>query len=216
MTRKRRTIEDLKRHEPFRPPNKAELIVCEGSSTEPEYFNELKRKLRLSSVQIDVIASRGESEPINIVERAISKKREGARQGVPYSNIWCVIDVEVPPRHESLEKAMVKPKDNKVEIILSNPFFEYWLLLHFEKILTPFNEDKYLHTALKAVHPTYKKTRIGFDILYPHTKTAIKNSKEVLKETGCGDDLRNYNPSTHVHRLVEHLQNIATRETIKI
>lgn len=208
MTRKRRTIEDLKRQKPLRPPNKAELIVCEGSSTEPQYFNELKRKLRLSSVQIDVVASRGESEPINIVERAISKKREGARQGVPYSNIWCVMDVEVPARHESLEKAMVKAKDNKVEIILSNPFFEYWLLLHFEKILTPFNEDKELHSALKVIHQTYKKTWIGFDILYPHTETAIKHSEEVLKETGCTEDLRDYNPSTHVHRLVEHLQNI--------
>lgn len=211
MTRKRRTIVDLKRRKALKTPNKVELIVCEGTSTEPQYFNELKWKLRLSAVQIDIVPSKGKSEPIAIVDHAISKKREGARQGVPYSDIWCVMDVEVPARHQSLEKAMVKAKDNKVEIILSNPFFEYWLLLHFEKISTPFNKDKDLHSVLKAVHPTYKKTRIGFDILYPHTETAIRHSEEVLKETCCTEDLRDYNPSTHVHRLVEHLQNIERR-----
>jgi hypothetical protein len=61
---------------------------------------------------------------------------------------------------------------------------------------------------LHEVHPSYKKTRIGFDILYPRTETAIKNSKEVLEENQCSDDLRNFNPSTHVHKMVEHLRKI--------
>lgn len=211
MTRKRRKIEDLRRRRPFRSPNRVELIVCEGSSTEPAYFNELRKKLRLSAVQIDVVGLEDRSEPIDVVQHAISKKKQGVKKGVPYSEIWCVIDVEIPMPHKSLEQAMDKAKDKKLEVILSNPFFEYWFLLHFKKVTTAFVKGEELYGALNEVHPTYKKTRIGFDILYPLTYTAIKHSKEVLEEKGCSDDLRNFNPSTHVHRVVEHLHEVAGR-----
>lgn len=209
MTKKRLTIEDLKRRKPFRTPNRVELIVCEGESTEPAYFNAMRKKLRLSAIHIDVVGLKDRSEPIDVVQHAISKKK-GAYKGVPYNKIWCVIDVEIPIPHQSLEEAIEKAKDNNLEIILSNPFFEYWLLLHFEKVTTVFEKGEELYSALNEVHPTYKKTRIGFDVLYPHTNTAIKHSKEVLKEQhNDAEDLRNCNPSTHVHKIVEYLQNTA-------
>ena len=63
---KSRTSKELKRRQAFKTPNKIELIVCEGSTTEPMYFNALRRRLRLSAVQINVI-SPSESEPIAVV-----------------------------------------------------------------------------------------------------------------------------------------------------
>jgi len=204
---KSRTRKELRRLIAFKSPKKAELIVCEGSTTEPAYFNALKQKLRLHAVKVDVIGEEF-SEPINIVEFAITKKKKGVTLGIPYSKVWCVVDVEVPP-HRTLGDAWEKASNIKdLELILTNPFFEYWFLLHFKKVTTPFNKDKDLHDMLKKVHPSYKKKHIGFDILYPLTETAIKNSEEVLEENRCSDDLRNFNPSTHVHKLVEHLQKI--------
>ena len=202
-----RTSKELKRRKAFKSPKKAELIVCEGSITEPAYFNALIRKLRLHAVKVHVTGAE-DSEPINVVEFAIAEKKKGAARGIPYSKIWCVIDVEVPP-HRTLGDAWERAANVKnLELILTNPFFEYWFLLHFKKVTTPFNEDKDLHNMLKKVHPSYRKTRIGFDSLYPLTETAIKNSKEVIEENQCSDDLRNSNPSTHVHKVVEHLQKI--------
>ena len=207
---KSRPQKDLKRRQSFKAPNKAELIVCEGSATEPQYFNALRRKLRLHAIQIDVVST-DKSEPIDVVEYAISKKKDGAKEGLPYSKVWCVIDVEIPP-HKTLDKAWEKAAtESDFELILSNPFFEYWLLLHFEKITAPFNEDKDLHRALRDAHPSYKKSNIHFDVLYPRTDTAIKHSKETLKANKCSKDLREQNPSTHVHIVVRHLQNIAQR-----
>ncbi|MFC1678034.1 RloB family protein [Planctomycetota bacterium] len=196
-----RPSKDLQRSKPSRSPNKIELIVCEGSCTEPAYFTSLRRKLRLPEVQIRVF-SPTESEPINIIEYAISKKDQG------FDKIWCVMDVEIPP-HSTLDEAWEKACEiSDLEVILTNPFFEYWLLLHFEKVITPFRNDTKLKKVLQKFHPTYMKTRIGFNILYPKITTAIRNSKEVLQKNKYKDDLRNCNPSTHVHRLVEHLQNI--------
>jgi len=212
---KSRTSKELRRRMAFKSPKKAELIVCEGSSTEPAYFNALIRELRLHAVKVRVMSPE-DSEPINIVDRAIAEKRQGVAPGIPYNKIWCVIDVEVPP-HRTLGNAWEKAANvNGLDLILTNPFFEYWFLLHFKKVTTPFNKDKDLHDMLKEVHPSYRKTHIGFDNLYPLTETAIKNSKEVLKEKHCSDDLRDCNPSTHVHLIVEHLQKISERPMCRV
>ncbi|HUV40171.1 MAG TPA: RloB family protein, partial [Sedimentisphaerales bacterium] len=168
----------------------------------------LRGALRLHAVKVEVVGLR-QSRPIDVVDHAISKKKQGAREGVPYDRIWCIVDVELP-QHKTLDQARQRAAQvSNVKLILSNPFFEYWFLLHFKKIITPFSEDKQLQKTLKEVHPTYKKTDIGFNVLYPRTDIAIRHSKEVLIETTCAKDLRDYNPSTHVHILVEHLQKIA-------
>lgn len=205
---KSRTSKELKRRQAFKTPNKIELMVCEGSITEPAYFNALKSKLRLRAFQINVI-SPSESEPIAVVERAITKKKEMAKQGVPYEKVWCVVDVEIPP-HKTLNEAWEKArKTDGLELILTNPCIEYWFLLHFKKHTAPFGNNADVMDALKAVHRSYKKSHIGVDVLYQYRATAIKHSKEVLEEKKCGEYLRDCNPSTHVHKIVEHLQNIA-------
>jgi len=205
---KSRTSKELKRRQAFKTPNKIELIVCEGSITEPAYFKALRSKLRLRAVQINVI-SPSESEPIAVVERAITKKKEMAKLGIPYEKVWCVVDVEIPP-HRTLDKAWEKArKADGLELILTNPCIEYWFLLHFKKHTAPFDNNTDVMNALKAVHQSYKKSRIGFDILYRNTATAIKHSKEVLEEKRCGEYLRDCNPSAHIHKIVEHLRNIA-------
>lgn len=208
MVRSRTSKQLRQRRQAFKTPPKTELIVCEGSKTEKMYFDKLKRRLRFKAVIIDVI-SPGESEPIAVVEEAISKKNEMAEQGDPYEKVWCVVDVEIP-HHRTLDGAWEKVrKTDGIELILTNPIVEYWFLLHFKKHTAPFDNNDNVMTELKAVHPFYKKSRIGFDILYRHTATAIKNAKEVLEEKSCGEDLRYSNPSTNIHKLVEHLQNIA-------
>jgi hypothetical protein len=144
------------------------------------------------------------------VEFAIAKKKKGVAPGLPYSQIWCVIDVEVPA-HRTLGDAWDKAASvNDLELIMTNPSFEDWFLLHFDKVVTPFQSNTDLQCKLKQFHPKYKKTRIGFDILFRRTESAIKYSKEVLKEQhDDAENLRDCNPSTHVHKIVEYLQSAA-------
>lgn len=220
MTRKRRTLNDLQRRRPFIHPRESVLIVCEGEKTETQYFSAMRNELRLRKfVEVHVSGKRKGSDPISVVDHAIFLQSERARiaSGSPiltvYDFVWCVMDVEAPRPHQTLASALDKAKEHDLKVALTNPFFEYWFLLHFKKISTPFTIDKELHDALKEVHPSYKKSRIGFDVLYPRTEIAIKHSEEVLEETACNEDLRNHNPSTHVHRVVRHLQKIAKRPT---
>ncbi|GAI73036.1 unnamed protein product, partial [marine sediment metagenome] len=155
---KSRTSKELKRKQAVRTPNRIELIVCEGSRTEPAYFESLIQNFRLHAIRVHVMAS-DDSEPINVVELAIAKKEKGVAPGLPYSQIWCVIDVEVPP-HKTLGDAWNKAASvNNLELILTNPSFEYWFLLHFAKVVTPFHSNTDIQRELKKFHPTYKKTR---------------------------------------------------------
>lgn len=202
-----RPSKDLKRRQAFRTPNKSELIVCEGSKTEQAYFASLRRELRLYAVRIHVF-SPDESDPMAIVEQAIAKKKEVSEPDNPCERVWCVVDVEIPP-HEALDRAWERAKSvNKLELILTNPCIEYWFLLHFGKHTDSFGNKNDAMKALKEVHSSYKKRSIGFDILYPHTGEAIRHSKEVLEEKRCGEYIRDCNPSTHMHKIVEHLQNL--------
>jgi len=155
--------------------------------------------------------------PITVVNSAIELREERkqiAKKSLTktaYEVVYCVIDVESPFPHESLARSINKAQDNKLEVILSNPCFEYWYILHFRKTSAPFHTNDEAISALRREHPAYRKNDTTiFDVIYPKTSDAIKNSKEVLNEQhNDAEDLRDCNPSTHMHKIVEYLQNTA-------
>jgi len=215
VSRKQRKIDEYKRREAFKEPRKSVLIVCEGEKTEPKYFRMLTSNLRLVMVEVKIVGEG--AAPINVVDRAIElrgERKQLAKKSITkaaYEVVYCVIDVEAPVPHESLARAIDKAKGNKLDVILSNPCFEYWYILHFRKTSAPFNTSRDAKSALGQEHSAYCEgdTTI-FKVIYDKTSDAIKHSKEVLKEQhNNAEDLRNYNPSTHVHRIVEYLQNTA-------
>ena len=188
---------------------KSILIVSEGRKTEPVYFNSLKRELRLAMVDVEVVGEGG--APITVVDRAIEMRDERKRHvnsltKTMYEIVYCVIDVDT---HETLDQAVDKARSNKIEIVLSNPCFEYWYILHFEKTGAPFHNSQEVKSILKQkYHSAYNESDTTiFNAVYPKTSDAIKRSKEVLKENhGNAKCLKGCNPSTHVHKIVEYLQ----------
>lgn len=218
MSRRTRSTKSLRRHKPFISPRESVLIVCEGAETEPLYFEALRKELRLLTVEIVIEGEGCGSAPISVVDRAIFLRQEReieAKQSaieVAYDVIWCVMDVEAPEPHVSLAAAMNKAKANSLRVALSNPMFEYWYLLHFEKTSAFMQYNRDVMRRLKKHHAKYKKNDPNFfTVIYPRTAQAIENSKTVLREKHCGDDLRSCNPSTHVHRVVEQLQGVAAK-----
>jgi len=214
VSRKQRKIDDYKRREAFKEPRKSILIICEGSKTEPIYFNSLRNNLRLAMVDVEIVGEGAAA--ITVVDRAIELREERKKIAknsltkAAYEVVYCVIDVEAP-KAESLPRAVNKAKDNKLEAILSNPCFEYWYILHFRKTSAPFNTSQDAKSALRQKHSAYSESDTTiFDVVYPKTSDAIKHSKEVLKEQhNDAEDLTNCNPSTHVHKIVVYLQNMA-------
>lgn len=212
VSRKQRKIDDHKRQKAFKEPRKSILIVCEGEKTEPIYFKALKETLRLIMVDVEIVGEGG--APITVVNRAIALREERkqiARKSLTkteYEVIYCVIDVDT---HETLDQTIDKARGNAICVILSNPCFEYWYILHFRKTSAPFNRSQDAKAALRREHPAYNESDTTiFNVVYPKTSDAIKHSKEVLKEQhNDSEDLSDCNPSTHVHKIVEYLQNMS-------
>jgi hypothetical protein len=211
VSRKQKKIDALIRREAFKEPRKSILIVCEGKKTEPIYFNSLKNKLKITIADIEVVGAG--AVPITVVERAIALKEQRNRIAknsltkAEYDVIYCLIDAEMPVQHPNISNAFSKAQANNIEVILSNPCFEYWYLLHFKKTSVSFYSNAEVIKALKKCHANYDKSnRTICDAIYNKTAQAIKNSKEVIKEHHNGStDLKNCNPSTHVHLIVEEL-----------
>ncbi len=217
VSRKHRRLVEYGRRKAFKEPRKSILIVCEGEKTEPIYFNALKKRLGMAIVDVEVVGEG--AAPITVINRAIelredrkeiAKKMKSLTKAV-YEVIYCVIDVEAPTPHESLARAVNKAESNNFEVVLSNPCFEYWYILHFRKKSAPFHTNDEVLSNLRQEYPDYSKSDANiFKVVYPKTSDAIKHSKEVLKEQhNDSEDLSDCNPSTHVHKIVEYLQNTA-------
>ena len=200
----------IKRPQRNLKPNKVILIVCEGKKTEKNYFQKLKESLNLISVSIEILPS-PHPTPMQVINYAEQKAKEIGE----YDEVYCVIDRDT---HSDFDEALAKAKSIKLqnaifEIIVSDPCFEFWVLLHFAKITPNFRATKspckelQKHKDFKKNLPHYSKDYDFKDIIANHLNTAIKNANEInnvnlpTRQT----------PYTEVVRLVERLQTLAKK-----
>lgn len=212
--RKARELKDQRRRPPSREQYDYILIVCEGEKTERNYFIEMRRDLKLSSANIVIPSDGHGSHPKNVVNFALGKWEEDKS----FDKIYCVIDRDSHDKFSDVIKRVSDLRESKenpipIEIIPSYPCFEIWLLLHFQYSSRPYQKcgkksgcDCVVKDLRATKHlPNYQKN--SYDI-YTQTKDkleiAIRNSKKLLTHHAkCHSDL---NPSTQIHKLMEHLQ----------
>lgn len=183
------------------------LIVCEGTKTEPNYFNSFEL------LKVDVFSIGIGESPQHIVEYA---KRESRKN--TYQQIWCVFDKDEFTNNEfnnAIESARalflknLDEKSRKYPELLgsahSNEAFELWFLLHFQIHEEAISREDLRKLLTKHLGYNYEKNSLNmFEILKPHLKTAIKNSKKLWMEKSFLPQ-HNENPITAVHLLVQEL-----------
>lgn len=128
MHPKRRPSKPLKRSVERRAELRTIVIFCEGKNSEPDYIRGIKRIPEIaqsSAVNLEIDPEQG--VPLTLVRRA------GQRLEDPeVDECWCLFDVEWPKNHPNLRQAIELAKSSGVELAISNPCFELWLLLHFK------------------------------------------------------------------------------------
>lgn len=221
MSRKNRgrTLKSFSRKTDLVPPRECVLIVCEGGKTEPQYFAALASDIGLRKLVEVVIHGEGcGSAPINVVEYAVEQRKKRVTEAkrsvtlTEFDTVWCVSDVEAPLPHPTLQQAQDKARGQKVKLVLSNPCFEFWYILHFEMTTALFDTNEACLKRLRKHLKDYVKSSPDtYGQLKQSTLQAIANAERALANKMCGDDLSKHNPSTHIHRLVEYLTRIAER-----
>lgn len=165
------------------------LIVCGGEKTEPAYFDGLKREFRNGAVSVKVISK--VTAPAQLVHHA-RKLWDRDRDG--YDEVWCVVDVD----EFDIDAAVRAAKDAGIRLAVSNPCFEFWLLLHFEHCTAHLPAYRDVHHRLRKHLPSYDKTTLDFAPLVAGVPDAVERAKAIDAD-GAGHAR---NPSTGVWRLV--------------
>lgn len=191
---------------PYRPKERKRrfLLYCEGEKTEPSYFDGLVRFLRSSLIQI-VIGDK-QADPKGLVELAMAH-RERARKAASrqrddsllFNEVWCVFDVD---QHTRLPGAIQKAAAASIDLAISNPCFELWILIHFREQWA-FITGADAQAAVRRFIRGYGKT-VDYSRLEGKGDVAISRAQKMaLRAEEAGDKIGN--PSTGVWRLVSTL-----------
>lgn len=208
-----------RRRRPHRPGNPRVLILCEGAKTETDYFSALKTAERLTSVVVRP-SRLGQAGPRGLWERA----RDELRDDPGWDEIHCVLDHDgrdsaIDDLEQKLAALDRWRHSTRVAMTLSDPCFEYWLLLHFEFTDRPFTATGQSRSAcdevieqLRRHLPDYRKNdpRV-FAKFRGRMDDAICNAARAESKTSSG-----LPPRTDIGKLVARLLDIADRRRPEI
>lgn len=216
MTRKRKRKDKLK----YRI-----YIVCEGTNTEPNYFNEIAEQPEVfKDFAITVYPSEEErdkgldNQGESIKTDAKNLVKIAREYGSDYDEVWAVFDKDGYTKHEEAFEDAQKPETGEkvVNIAFSSIAIEHWILLHYEQNKTAFNKSKDAIKYLKDKEyflddPKDSETLI-YSQLQEKTETAIQNAAWLRMEMEAelqNNDGKIYelNPYVTVDDLVRKLLN---------
>lgn len=174
------------------------VVSVEGSKTEPQYFAIINRSQ--SNVLIKCLKrSLTASSPIQVLKKMESYLRKEFLKKT--DEAWIVVDKDDWTEDQLRELLQWAKKNVNYGFAMSNPNFEYWLLLHFEDGKGISNVRECL-TRLKRYLPDYKKDIDGKKITLELVTKAVARAKQ--RDVHLSNDLPQM-WSTNVYKLVEKI-----------
>ena len=225
MKSKRPSKSSLKRGKQLREEYELIAIVCEGTKTEPFYYDDVKKVERLPSANIFVTGDCG-SDPLSVVRHGIHLYEKSVAEKHPstlYDIVFCVIDRDA---HQTFNAALdcalqYNRKKNKAIIlpIKSYPSFEIWYLFHFlytRQVFVKTPTKSAGQRCKEALNIEWKKVfkedyEKSHSDIYKKLKSknlvvdGIKNATLALADAKKTNEM---NPSTEAHLLLEFLLSI--------
>ncbi len=185
------------------------LIVVEGEGTEIEYFTGLRDTLlRRRTFEVEVYHP-PVTDPVRLVQAAIDSKTartEAASEGmaVSYDQVWVVMDRERQhcERSEQIPKARELAAENGILIAVSNPCFEFWLMLHYRDRHGPFRDSKHCQSELRKHIQNYSKTLLPLAELLERDRVSIAVKRAKQCEKYHADSGGDGNPSSEIYKLL--------------
>jgi hypothetical protein len=173
------------------------VLSTEGTNTEPQYFSMFNDDNTV--VLVKIIKNRG-SAPNSVLRQMTGYLKESNLQANDAA--WLIVDKDrwtdeqLRPLHEWAQS------EDRYGLAVSNPMFEFWLLLHFENG-DGITSARNCITRLKRHLPGYDKN-LHTEQLMPHVEEALSRA-EGKDSPPCEDWPRNI--GTTVYRLVKDLEN---------
>jgi RloB-like protein len=182
-----------------------------------QYFEGFKKELR--SQRIIVIAEHQGSDPASVVaaaKAAVNERLQSIKDGKtiedPFEEVWIVFDTEGPQnvqRCNAAKAAIEQCRELEYKTAVSNPCFEFWILLHYVYHVQPIQDGAAACKLLRKYVPQLSKNLNCFPIVREWLEEAIKRSKRIIRERCSYREAShpcNCHPSTQVHLLIDSIR----------
>lgn len=153
---------------------------------------------------------------MSVIESAIKARDDRRRESDAgledeYGEIWVVFDTEGPQnvvRQRDARNAIDRSRQLGFLTAISNPSFEYWLLLHFTWFVGAIQDGAAACKLLRKYIKNYDKKINAFDVTWPLVERAVNHPKRVFTERHPDGSRHpcDCHPCTEVHALVESLR----------
>lgn len=197
------------------------LIICEGTKTEPKYFQKLKEEINQKyserlQVQIEP-SGKGRLEALKEAQQHVKKSLNHI------SYVWLVYDKDDFPKDE-FDNVYFKCKHiNEINeelpecdlktyyyALWSNECIEFWFLLHFIDLKSDIPRTKYISKlneqyAINKVGRYSKSSDNTYEILRSRLDVAIERAKKIIEEN-IDIPPSKIKPGTMVHLIFEKLK----------
>ena len=200
-------LEIRKRNRNNRERKSIVVIGCEGKNkTEKIYLrNYSSRKCILK------FSTGNATDPVGMAEdliRFIKNEDINKKYG---DKFYLLIDMDVNQhKQQQVMQAKKMCDEYGIEIIISNPTFELWYILHFEYTTKTYQSSQEVKKDVKTKIRDYTESMNVFPIIKKQTMLAIENSKSLEKyheENGQYIFNENCKPYTGIYKVVEELIN---------
>lgn len=192
-----RTSETLKHRRLF-------FIMGEGNSTEPSYFRELHNIVNRNAVCCYVEchhSTDGCHDPAHILREMRTKLNKAALE--LGDQAWIVVDRDYWTPNQLNKLYRWSQEKPHYGFALSNPRFEYWLLLHFEDGAITSKNNKEIEVRLKQYLPKFRKALNRFDFNMKNVQMVVKRAKS--KDTPPSRKWPKKSYQTTVYKLVQNI-----------
>ena len=205
------------------------LIITEGH-VEESYFkainNFYKKNYRKRIIEIKPVCSGYGTDVKNIIRFAIDEKKK--YDSDEFKSVWCVFDTDRGNNTETnLLEGLSQAYKNKIKIAISNPCFEVWILMHYERTSSLISNGQKAKTILKTKIQDYNSSKNYFQInenvfteLLERLSEAITNAELIDKKHNKTYPERyekdiylieynlKRNRSTHIYKLMREIKKL--------
>ena len=187
----------------YRLQRKVILVLTEGEVTEREYLKHIARMSpgnRLATMKL----GSHHSNPSYLVDKAVQTREfDKRRTRSLYDEIWCVFDYDEHfPTHSDLHALISQAESHGLEVSVSNPCFELWLVLHQQSQTAEIGRRQVQRRAHDIDLVSGKHILASaWPLLESNHKEATDRAQALDLQHSCNGLPPRSNPSTDVWRL---------------
>lgn len=171
-------------------------IASEGK-TEEQYFDGIHDSDFSEVIKVERLEKKVEtdtkSHPNHVIDLLDERKEYWQEHGIESNELWMVVDRDSQNVSDyQLNQIIEKCKNEGYNLALSNPTFEFWLLLHISDIETYNNQTlltnpkprakskkRFIEKELSNLLGGYDKNKIQFERFESGIKDAISRAKKL-------------------------------------